>query len=224
VLKCEREPGTSVIPVCKQRAKGGPLREQGSVELITRFHRRVGRTATLDDIASLGSARLALHVLEGNDPATVEHTTISQQINPPSATAALTLPVGLVEASTKLGMGPARRVALDTPRPHRLENPRVVEVIGSAQAAPEHLAAHGLRIWLGSAALPRSRPASQGPATMWAPRATPWDPPQAGRLYPPAHGTPRWWGEPSTNRQSIEPNKTLPLSWGCVTRYKGLPP
>ena len=82
VLKCEREPGTSVIPVCKQRAKGGPLREQGSVELITRFHRRVGRTATLDDIVSLGSARLGLHVLEGNDPATVEHTTISQADQP----------------------------------------------------------------------------------------------------------------------------------------------
>ena len=26
VLKCEREPGTSVIPACKRRAKGGPLR------------------------------------------------------------------------------------------------------------------------------------------------------------------------------------------------------
>ena len=40
------------------------------LELITRLHRRVCRTASLDDVASLGSAGLGLHVLEGKGPIT----------------------------------------------------------------------------------------------------------------------------------------------------------
>ena len=44
--------------------------EQSSAELITRLHSRVCRIATLDEVASLGSAGLGLLVLEGKGPIT----------------------------------------------------------------------------------------------------------------------------------------------------------
>ena len=71
VLKCEREPGTPVIPASKRRALRGDLYiEQSSAELITRLHSRVCRIATLDEVASSGSAGLGLHGLEGKGPIT----------------------------------------------------------------------------------------------------------------------------------------------------------